>query len=771
MKNKIFFSLILFTGFTFIFSAYAQEGYRKGYWREKLHSQRQTEQTQHIVTKLTIQPDGWSGVGAYEIVEFTCVPTWSDGKADPDCERLGSLPTWSVEGYGRIEDPTAKKKEINTQTLHGGFVKRNSSKWRAWTGRKSILWKSGHGPGTGILKVTYGGVSTQVALEGKEPTKKAMGVDYFSSWKLPRTTIWSKQKFVNRTLKQWEKHYAAKIEEADRLSESLESYIRKWLKGEVPAKLPSGLLPPSIENEKTRDWTLCQPEKVTPEEQWYCRPANEIPEDFSKLYFLSPDNHCTYLKIMCLAPFGSRLVIEGDFPHCRFMDYQIMPPFDPRVPCTGGMGAPEVPIVDVDIEPDNGHVNPFRVGADRRAKKRHYHVYFNLARGNAVELNPESHVPPRFRAPGNTRVGGPFTYTGSYGLGTIIPNLIWLRYYAPDHGTGPLAGVPLPKARLELSTGEKFWLKCDFSNMVRRQNVAVPGFITPPKDPASYIGHTFGWLKMFGIWLVHAEGIGLVTTKPWGKLPKEWVARPIRKADREHFRRGPEMPPPGNYECTASCCNYINYLVRPISLGKGKVIVLTGRLPKTPRTRNGETVMTKAECRYWSIARTANSPDKVFPCILYGCLMDDEIVLDTQRRYAIVYSRKEDRPSNAIKAAGVTWQDWGPASMQVMNIRWLSVIREWHLPMYAPDEKNLPWVKTAWSQKNYDQNLVGRNKPGFLGPYHPVIHYMTTEEFEALGSSVKPDSVPAWSGEDVAERTSGQDQSRWSRMLATGFLR
>jgi Tol biopolymer transport system component len=41
MKNKIFFSMILFTGLTFILSAYAQEDQRKGYWREKLRSRRQ----------------------------------------------------------------------------------------------------------------------------------------------------------------------------------------------------------------------------------------------------------------------------------------------------------------------------------------------------------------------------------------------------------------------------------------------------------------------------------------------------------------------------------------------------------------------------------------------------------------------------------------------------------------------------------------------------------------------------------------------------------
>lgn len=113
----------------------------------------------------------------------------------------------------------------------------------------------------------------------------------------------------------------------------------------------------------------------------------EIPEDFSRLYGSSPDNHCTYLILQYLAPFGSRLVIDGEFPHCRFFNLQVSPPFDPHYPHFAGFGNAEVPIVDVDIEPDPGHTNPFRVGANRHATQRHYQVNFRLEQGNMVQLN------------------------------------------------------------------------------------------------------------------------------------------------------------------------------------------------------------------------------------------------------------------------------------------------------------------------------------------------------------------------------------------------
>ncbi|MHC4601498.1 MAG: hypothetical protein ACYS47_21095 [Planctomycetota bacterium] len=173
--------------------------------------------------------------------------------------------------------------------------------------------------------------------------------------------------------------------------------------------------------------------------------------------------------------------------------------------------------------------------------------------------------------------------------------------------------------------------------------------------------------------------------------------------------------------------------------------MLTGKLPKTPRTRNGEAKAETSECRYWSLARTADSPDKTYPKILYGCLMDDEIVLDGERRYVIAFSRRGDRPANATAEAGVTWQDWGPTAFQVMNIRWLSVIPDDHLGASAPDERNVPWEVGAWSQEKYDVTLMGRNnEPGLLGPYHPRIHYMTREAFEALGAPLDPDKIPLW---------------------------
>ncbi len=75
----------------------------------------------------------------------------------------------------------------------------------------------------------------------------------------------------------------------------------------------------------------------------------------------------------------------------------------------------------------------------------------------------------------------------------------------------------------------------------------------------------------------------------------------------------------------------------------------------------------------------------------------------------------------------------------------MSVYPDHYMDEYAPTEQNIPWEIGAWMQDGYEKTLVGENKPGTMGPYHPVIHYMTKAEFEALGNKpIKPGDLPKW---------------------------
>jgi len=124
--------------------------------------------------------------------------------------------------------------------------------------------------------------------------------------------------------------------------------------------------------------------------------------------------------------------------------------------------------------------------------------------------------------------------------------------------------------------------------------------------------------------------------------------------------------------------------------------------------------------------------------------MDEDITVNDENDYIIVYSRGGDRPANAQPECGVTWQDFGPESQQGFPIRWMSVYPDHYMAEHVPNEENIPWETGAWSQKAFDKKLVGENRPGAMGPYHPVIHYLTKAEFEALGCPIDPAAVPEW---------------------------
>jgi len=576
--------------------------------------------------------------------------------------------------------------------------------------------------------------------------------DYWSYVDLPDLTDEERFAFADKTLEEWEAYYLEAHEQARIFSDALEAYILEWYYNGADPRIPYELLPPSINNAKTLNWTLVRPEEVSPEDQWFVLPSFSVPENYAGIPAHSSDPHVTYLKMVFLAPLDSQLLVEGDFPYCRFMDYQILQPFDPEYPASGSVGGPEVPIVDVDIEPDPGHANPFRTGANRLNPQRHYHLTFDLKAGNSAELNPELMVSPYYRAPGNTRVGGPFGSSGAYGWSAITPSVLWARYYAPDNPSDPLAGAPLPRAMLRLKTGETFWILPDATLAKRRETATWTVPTAMPLDPLDYLGPSLGWLKVYDLLLVRAEVRGYSESPPWDDTASlEQKKEDARNSVAALFKRGPWLGTPGNLEAAATLCHYNSYLSRPFVLEPGKVLVITGKLPTTPNTRGGAAAMTPAEARYWSISRyvpwtsiTSGFQEQMGEGLCLGSLMDDEVIVDEQNRYIIVYSKPEDRPANARPENGVTWQSLGPTNFGSLTIRWMSVWPDHFLEAHSPHSQNIPWATGAWSQDTYDSSLVGTNQPGVMGPYHPVIHAMTTQEFEALGGSLDPNSIPAW---------------------------
>ena len=537
----------------------------------------------------------------------------------------------------------------------------------------------------------------------------------------------------------------AVIAEAQRISDRLETHIKDWMDGKASAEIPRKLFPQGVDLKDFPTAVLLKPEEVKAEQQWGIRKA--APIDLEALVGQFPDPHCTYLILpMMFVPFGAKVIVEGQFPHCRFFNLQANCSFHPEAyHFSGWAGVGEVPIVDVDIEPEPGNANPFRKGARRDAEKRSYRVEFDVTIGNPAKIDP-AFRPPFYRAKGNRRVASGIHYQGpwgkeknfmAHGRGVWDIGGLWVRYYAPDKSRGTLAGVPLPKVMYELADGRQFFLQVDPTTWTKRMNYTQAARRTEPQEPPETSGPKVGWGKQWGLFRAILSGV----LNHWKLASKDY----IRRLDKGVCARGEDMPPPGNYEPSATTCTYINYLNRGMALGRGKICVLTGRLPTTPKTCDGQAVMEGAQARYWSLTGYDISmpKDNGYAGAAIHSIMDEDIVVDRQRRYVMVFSRAEDRPKNAIAENGVTWVNWGPTSVQTWTLRWLSVAPQWIFSK-TPHEKNLGWA-TDPNATCYNPALLGGNShDGWLGDYLPKVHYLSKTDFEALGIRVTPSRIPVW---------------------------
>lgn len=535
------------------------------------------------------------------------------------------------------------------------------------------------------------------------------------------------------------------LQEGQRISDSLEQYIVRWLDGKADSRIPDRYIPPGITDNK--NFYLKRPEDVTPEETWGYRFSRPVNRD-SCLGGL-PDPHVTYLLLgPSLAPFNSTLVIEGEFPYCRFFSIQVSAPLDGRTyTATRYFGAAEVGIADADIEPLPGNENPFRPGADRLATNRRYRMEFHLAKGDAVALNKGAFTPP-YRKRTSRLEGSLIVYQGPWGINDYFGKKkknggkwdvgnVWLRIYVPDKGRDVLGGVPMPKVYYRLPDGRKYFIGADFSELTKRANLTMKARKTNT-EPNAYSSASEGWYKSFGI--VRSILNGSCLANGWSRQEN---AAKINAIDLGVTGRGEHQPPPGNYEPHATTNNYASYLGRSLTIRKGMVAVLVGKLPRTPLTRSGNRRMERGELRYWSICGYDNSLEASVPGSAVNGIFDEDLVLDNDRRYVIAYSRKEDRPANASASRGVTWVDWGPTAELGLMMRYVVISPEWDFDK-SPQEWHLPWSVADWAGSRYDSTLIGVNShKGFMECYLPRIVVMRKEEFEAM-KNLSPDAIPAW---------------------------
>lgn len=541
-------------------------------------------------------------------------------------------------------------------------------------------------------------------------------------------------------------------------SDDLETFIRAWLAGQNDGKIPDSLLPLGIKQLRNgqvayKNFQLVHPDAIPDSQKWGVTPR----EKQINLQAMHPnfrDSHTTYIVSKpIVAPFGTTVEFEGRFPHARFFSIEALPPYDPwEYTAEGGVGGAETGVVDIDIDPDPGHVNPFRPGSNPNATNRNYSFDVELAMGPTASF-PTAYGPPFWRrppgAPANKLVSSGILYQGPFAdrddlwgntEGRFKSGHVWIRYYGIPNDKDDLGGVPLPTLRYRLPTGEAFFVTMDDSGLQQQyvaNTISTNSANAVATDPPSW-HKNWGWEKMFGIFLKFAEEFaeGMFDETP------EYV----RALDKGATGRGENEPGALAWETGSTKSNFINYITRKQThSGGGRVNVFTGRLPQTPNTRNG--AGNGAQARYWSLNGYTWEID-LDPRIghLAASVMDDEIVTDSQGRFVIVVSQPGDRPSNATAANGVTWINAGNERYLMWVIRWISVYPDWHFGQ-APTEDYLPWSQSTWSGLNYDITKVGQNvRTGALGEYLPKHNFMDKGCFQSLGSSptwAKVDNV-AW---------------------------
>ena len=168
----------------------------------------------------------------------------------------------------------------------------------------------------------------------------------------------------------------------------------------------------------------------------------------------------------------------------------------------------------------------------------------------------------------------------------------------------------------------------------------------------------------------------------------------------------------------------------------GPVYVMRGKMPTFPNTYAGAggkglEVMPAAQTQYWSLVSCEAMPSGQ----IVDALTDMQVPLDKDGNYTIVYSRKEDRPTNATAENGVAWIEWSPRGEGVDG------------PKNRTDFGML-MLRFIANDPDWKQSPDNVTKPGMeeavMGPYYPRGEYTTKAEFEAKGprrSRRKPDSA------------------------------
>lgn len=332
--------------------------------------------------------------------------------------------------------------------------------------------------------------------------------------------------------------------------------------------------------------------------------------DHTTTNVLALDTNAVYWVAGYSAVPGTRIRIDGQFPHSRYMAFNV---YD-------GQGRPIQALADYEIRPDKGSTNPFLPGANRTAPRRNYTAF--------IEFGPRPKKPAR-----NT------IYTESNG-GTF-----WYRVYIPDQGSDEKGGVPLPRITYEgplalPSADACRELQAPYLDELSGLIANSPGLPDPTDDGEGYPGRNPPDWRLF-------RNLGQATTE----ILLNNESGEGFYDDAQQFQNDG----PGFFSS-----KHISYVFTGTSRGFGQVLVLHGRAPTFADTRYGPPTMPSGtQLRYFSFCQYEPATQRVI-----DCRSDDRVQLNPDGTYTIVVSAADQRP-----ACAQNWIAWGPTTQGLLIYR------------------------------------------------------------------------------------------------------
>lgn len=325
-----------------------------------------------------------------------------------------------------------------------------------------------------------------------------------------------------------------------------------------------------------------------------------------------PDAATFYWGATFTIPEGAKLRIEGKFPHARYMSFIS---YDAE-------GQPVESVADYLIKPDAGSINPFLKGANRSSNARSYTIGFADAR------------PPADQKTGMNLVGQTrdVLHAPKYGKGQQV---VLYRIYANDRGQDETGGAGLPTHVLTMPDGREL----RGLEACQALNISQPLEL----DPAALAVPMSKYHELI-------DAARKVSPYFPAANPPVWYQQLGREYLYSMYTG--ENVPPGTTSHGGFYPNLDNQYIRTILNRKlGKVFVVRGKAPTTPRTLDGNKTFDEAQLRYWSFCSNQGFANTR----VNGCVHDEQIPLNKDGIYTVVVSRAADRPRNARLECGVAW--------------------------------------------------------------------------------------------------------------------